>query len=332
MAEKETILNTRIILKNADFNDWQNSSLVLKAGEIALAKFNVETVDDNGIPTTTPTYLMKVGDGKSIFADLNWFSAPASDVYDWAKRPGLAYEDLPETLRQEIALLQDAIAADGSVNANINQQINSAIEALDFAETEITGEGKFVTLVTQTDGKITVTRAMIEIADVEGLTAALEGKADKSAFDTLNDIVTAPNTGLKDKVSAIESKLNNVSNVMDFVGVLTDEELPEVPEGQEKTITAITTGYNNGDVVIYKNQEYVFIKAEDAETGHFEPFGNASKVGALEANVEDALGRIKTIEDNYVKVETTGEGETAVSKLVNQAGEVIIFDCGGVTE
>ena len=95
MAEK--ILNTRIILKHDDLANWNSSSLVLKAGEIALAKVSVKRIDP--IKNTTievPTYLMKVGDGEKTFANLNWVAATAADVYDWAKKESLSADDLPE--------------------------------------------------------------------------------------------------------------------------------------------------------------------------------------------------------------------------------------------
>lgn len=95
MAEK--ILNTRIILKHDDLATWNSSSLVLKTGEIALAKVSVKKTDP--IKNTTievPTYLMKVGDGTSTFGSLNWVAATAADVYDWAKKESLDPNDLPE--------------------------------------------------------------------------------------------------------------------------------------------------------------------------------------------------------------------------------------------
>lgn len=95
MAEK--ILNTRIILKHDDLANWNSSSLVLKTGEIALAKVSVKKTDP--IKNTTievPTYLMKVGDGEKTFANLNWVAATAADVYDWAKKESLSADDLPE--------------------------------------------------------------------------------------------------------------------------------------------------------------------------------------------------------------------------------------------
>ena len=88
--------NVRFILKNDELNTWQNSTGILEKGEIALARVEVTKPDGHGGSYTVPTYLMKVGDGASTFANLQWLAAPASDVYAWAKKATLDPEDLPQ--------------------------------------------------------------------------------------------------------------------------------------------------------------------------------------------------------------------------------------------
>ena len=97
MAEPKT-LHTRIINKNATSSEWSTSALVLKKGEIALAQIT----SAEGGNYSVPTYAMKIGDGTHTFSQLNWLVAPASDVYDWAKKEKLQYSDLPEDLRNKI--------------------------------------------------------------------------------------------------------------------------------------------------------------------------------------------------------------------------------------
>ena len=86
MAEK--ILNTRVILKHDTLANWNNeAALILKEGEVALAKVEQNKVDPiSGQLVKVPTYLIKVGDGTSKFSALNWVAAPAADVHDWAKK------------------------------------------------------------------------------------------------------------------------------------------------------------------------------------------------------------------------------------------------------
>ena len=81
MAEK--ILNTRIQLKYATLAEWNASTLILKAGEVAFA--TVPTAEGS----TLEPVMFKVGDGSKTFAQLDWASAKAADVYGWAKAAGL---------------------------------------------------------------------------------------------------------------------------------------------------------------------------------------------------------------------------------------------------
>ena len=67
MADKT--LKTRIVSKHASYTAWADSTLVLLAGEIALASIETTQPDGQGGKITVPTYLMKVGDGKKTFID-----------------------------------------------------------------------------------------------------------------------------------------------------------------------------------------------------------------------------------------------------------------------
>ena len=79
----EHILNTRITLKYDTYENWQKSTLVLKAGEVAICAVP-SGVTVEGI-TKPPAVLQKIGDGAHVFKDLPWLQAVASDVHTWAK-------------------------------------------------------------------------------------------------------------------------------------------------------------------------------------------------------------------------------------------------------
>ena len=79
----EHILNTRITLKYDTYENWQKSTLVLKAGEVAICAVP-SGVTVNGI-AQPPAVLQKIGDGVNVFKDLPWLQAVASDVHTWAK-------------------------------------------------------------------------------------------------------------------------------------------------------------------------------------------------------------------------------------------------------
>ena len=187
MAEKT--LNTRIINKNADLSTWNSSNLALKTGEIALARVEATKPDGHGGYYKVPTYLMKVGDGNKTFSQLEWVAAPASDVYDWAKKSAMAAADMPvltetdaariaPTIIASISALEEAIGNDGTVA----EMITAAIEELDVTDTAVTHQ--VVTAVSQEDGKISVSRAQLAVADISGLQAALDAKLDVSTYNT----------------------------------------------------------------------------------------------------------------------------------------------------
>lgn len=79
----EHILNTRITLKYDTYENWQKSTLVLKAGEVAICAVP-SGVTVAGI-AKPPAVLQKIGDGVHVFKDLPWLQAVASDVHTWAK-------------------------------------------------------------------------------------------------------------------------------------------------------------------------------------------------------------------------------------------------------
>ena len=80
MAERT--LNTRIKLRYASYAEWQSSSVKLLPGEVAVCYLEANNTE---IKNTAPTVLFKVGDGEHTFSQLQWASARAADVYDWAK-------------------------------------------------------------------------------------------------------------------------------------------------------------------------------------------------------------------------------------------------------
>lgn len=232
MAEKT--LNTRILLKNADLSTWNSSTLVLKAGEVALAKIETTQHDaSTGNYYKVPTYLMKVGDGSKTFSQLNWLAAPASDVHTWAKKAALAYEDLPETLRTEIDNLQTAVGTGGSVATQISTAINALKDACTVADAAVANQ--FVTAVAQDDGKIAVTRRALtaadiptlEISKINGLQSALDAKAAKSTVDTLVATVGNSSSGLvKDLAQEVTDRKAAVKGVEDRVKVLENTTVP----------------------------------------------------------------------------------------------------------
>lgn len=302
MAEKT--LNTRILLKNADLSAWNSSTLVLKAGEVALAKIETTQHDAaTGNYYKVPTYLMKVGDGSKTFSQLNWLAAPASDVHTWAKKAALDYADLPETLRTEIDNLQAAVGDSGNVDSRITAAINALKDACTVADTAVANQ--FVTAVAQDDGVIAVTRRALTAADIptlaiskiSGLQSALDAKAAKADFDTLNDTVTNATTGLVKKLAdEVAARQNDVKGLDERIDTIVDTTVPALEAD-------IATAQSTADTAK--------TKAETAQ----------SEVDALEqvvANLTTTVGNNKTAAETAVSNEAKArsDADAALDKKI----------------
>ena len=99
-------IKTIIKLKQKEYSYWEDPSkgaptnktagagegayYVPHYGEVCFCEITGANQDTQ---TSPPTVLFKVGNGKDYFKDLNWASALASDVYDWAKASDVKFEN-----------------------------------------------------------------------------------------------------------------------------------------------------------------------------------------------------------------------------------------------
>ena len=172
----EKMLNTRIQLKYDSYANWTSNNPALRSGEVAIAYLTTAGAVKPGDGDTQHPVLFKVGPGN--FNDLPWASALAADVHNWAKKTEsefiawvknlVSVEDIDTYSKAEI---------DGKFTANSTAdqqyakeyadslaQNNDAagtaqnlINGLDVTDTAVTGQ--YVSAVSETDGKISVTRA-----------------------------------------------------------------------------------------------------------------------------------------------------------------------------
>ena len=172
----EKMLNTRIQLKYDSYANWTSNNPALRSGEVAIAYLTTAGAVKPGDGDTQHPVLFKVGPGN--FNDLPWASALAADVHNWAKKTEsefiawvkslVSVEDIDTYSKAEI---------DGKFTANstadqkyakeyadsLAQNYDAAgtaqnlINGLDVTDTAVTGQ--YVSAVSETDGKISVTRA-----------------------------------------------------------------------------------------------------------------------------------------------------------------------------
>lgn len=325
MADK--ILKTRIINKHASLADWQNSTLVLKEGEIALAKVTTAVKDDKGNIIYVPRYLMKVGEGgNKTFKDLQWLVAPASDVYAWAKKANLELADIPEMdaahiptlgidkingLDERLSNLESAVGTGGSVDTKIQNAIN-ALDVTASNDTDAENGGVVIASISETDGKISVTRRALiaddipELAiekitdlktDLDGLKTkdtALDGAIAKEVTDR-----KAADTAIEGKITDLSNKIGNLTNIMNFRGAVESKDAVDTPV--EGDVIAVTAGDDAGKEFIYSNGAWI-------EFGYTD--GNTAAIGELKTRMDTAEGKLNTIQ---------GTGEGSISKAVDDA-------------
>lgn len=145
MAEK--IIKTKIKLRQESYTYWTDATATAPSektegagekgyyvpyyGEVCFCEI---TAVNQGTQAAPPTVLFKVGNGKDYFKDLNWASALAADVYDWAKKSEAEFTawvaktpktvtlkvnnvDTQYTIEEAIKLIRSEIAAGGSAAA-----------------------------------------------------------------------------------------------------------------------------------------------------------------------------------------------------------------------
>ena len=188
MAEK--ILQTRIQLKYDVWAEWEKvkNSFTPKAGEVCIVEIPASTAA--GQTVSEPAVLMKVGDGNTVFASLPWLQAIAADVHTWAKKSETEFttwvkdlvtvDDIDLTnyytkdeVDAKVKTANDAAGtakgiAEGAVSRldilepkvdvdSVTGYVAAEIAKLDVTDTAVSG--KYVSAVSEADGKITVSRA-----------------------------------------------------------------------------------------------------------------------------------------------------------------------------
>ena len=191
--ENAKTLNVRIRNKYDSYENWASSSLVLEAGEIAIAYTTVDVTVDNGT-AKHPALLMKVGDGSSTFANLPWLSAKAADVVAACK----STEALTTFVSNVIA--NSGIATDEAMTA--------------LAGRVTTAEGEIDTLQSEMDA------VEAKAAANEAAIAVLDGLVgDKSVNTQIQEYIAGLN--LADTYAAKSLETTVANHVADTVAHVT---------------------------------------------------------------------------------------------------------------
>jgi hypothetical protein len=177
------------------------------------------------------------------------------------------------TLDTKISDMDAAIAANtskltGHTDAAINTLITNKINALNVSDS---GSG-YVTKVTQTNGKITVTKADLPTAsDSTAGIATLGATGGAATYDAVSALTTRVSTAESD----ITSLKTSVAGGVHFVGTTTTE-LTDGATINPVTINSKSHTPSAGDVVLYGEKEFIWTGSA------WEELGDLTRVGTLE--------------------------------------------------
>lgn len=163
-----TTLNTRIMLKYDSLKNWNDSTFILKKGEVAICALSTGETEQQSVP---PAVLIKVGDGTHRFSELPWASGLAADVYSWAKaavRPTYKYGD------SDLTGVEQAGAA-ATALADAKFYTDAAIKA-------IPGAAEYTLETGDTDGSVVLKKDGVAVGDP----AIIKGFADLLKAATFN--------------------------------------------------------------------------------------------------------------------------------------------------
>lgn len=208
--------------------------------------------------------------------------------------------------------------------------LETKIDNLDYSNTTDSGANKFVTNVTQTDGKIAVTFARPTSADVSHSASTV--KATLENHDS--------------RIEGVEAKLTDVSNT---VGASITAELDKL-DFASPTTGGDTNDYQFIDTVSQENGKISATKKtipdasttvkgvvklyDGVDSDSTTEAATAHVVKTVKGSLDGVDGRVAAVEDNYVKFVPKSASDTTQGKLyVGTAGtDVIIFDCGGASD
>ena len=228
-------INTRIKLKYDTFENWNNSTLILKEGEIACA--TIETADPAN--KKLPPVMFKVGDGTKTFKQLEWASALAADVYGWAKQASK-----PEYTFTEVGADEAGSAAAALTDAKkyTDQQIGALPAQAEFTLETGAADGS---LVLKKNG-VAVGDAAVVKGWADLLTKAQKGIDDaaaaaaaaQAAQSTADGKYSKPAGGIPkaDLAEAVQTSLDKADTALQ----------------SHQTVT-LASGTNNGTVKITVN-------------------------------------------------------------------------------
>lgn len=300
-------LNVRISHKYDSWQAWQDSTIVLNKGELAICEIPAQQTETG---LTPPAIGVKVGDGEKTFKQLPWIQATAGDVHSWAKAA-----KKPDYTAEEIAGLEEFIAGEiqdtnttytfeyANDKLIVKHKEKTETEYKDFATLDIPLSSK-VDKVVGIAGNIVNFGADGAIADSgEKIGDFLKSAIAAETYATIANLektdenvskIDGRLTTAEGEIDALQETIKGLTGAMHFEGAV---ESDPTAEG------FVVTGYEAGDVVVYGDKEYVFHDGKFHELGDVSAEGTRlttleGEMDAVEGRLDDAEAAIADLEED----------------------------------
>lgn len=346
MAESIKKFDTRILLKYDSLARWNESELVLKAGEVAIATVPTteSTTVQSGVITPPAAVIMKVGDGEKTFSQLPIVSALAADVHGWAKKDEA----------QIIEWLDATFATDAALEAldsrlsKADQDLADLIDTITGGSGDVEGLGALsmrigdLEKVLQTymvkgeDGAVTADAVKAAIDAVAGSVTTLAGRVStaegeietiKSARTELSGVVS----GISGKVTTLEEKMETAEGEIEALSA----KVGSIPEGSD---LATMVGAVEEAAKEYVDEEIATVSGSVTElsnlvSGHTETLATitGSGEGSIKAEVASGIASVvasapedfNTLKEIADWIASDKEGSATLQATVSQHTESI---------
>ena len=334
MAERT--LNTRIKLRYASYAEWMASKVQLLKGEVAVCY--VEANNEH-VKNTAPTVLFKVGDGDHVFADLQWASARAADVYDWAKA-----ENRPTYTKADVGL-GNVLNVESYSKKEVDDKISEIQGALE-ADSNTTyrfdlSEGNKLSIYSKEIGQEESLVGTFAV-DFTAIENAISQKADKTQLNNYYTKTQADETFLKSHQDI--SHLATKTYVNEELAKKADksyvnEELAkkvdvETYNGKMQGLDNAISGINGSIEGINESIEGIEGSIEEIN-GSIQGINGSLATKAEKSYVDKELGKkadVSALDNYYNKTEVEGQVSGLSQRITENANAIEALTNGTSTE
>lgn len=294
--------------------------------------------------------ILKDSSKEFLFDGTKWLEVGDENLYATkASLENLAkkHDDFEDQYGQDKAALEKAIEeaeanAVSTANENAVKAIEAALEPMDYSKPTAAETGKFMTSVTQVNGKITdASYANVTIADIATLQDHIDAtNANFNAAIDANGVANGLSASNPLATKAYVDAVADAAAEAEVADLKADLNVAKASDA--KFATSVTQ--TNGKIAV----DYVNIYAADiTDTVPLSKLTDGDNIGTVLNNIDGGVSALTTDNKLATKATVAAAVEAGVSQLdselhaiaktgnvnnlVQTAGEVLFFDCGTAT-